>query len=451
MTNETAQIWTFVQDKLKQQNPAPVYDVWFAEANLLFLDTEQAIIGVDSNLKKDFIEKKYLKVLHENFAEIMGPIDVYIRSAENPPVTSFPVTTPDPPKENATPITQDGDNALLASTGYTFDNFIVGNSNKFAYSAATAVAKSPVSVYNPLFIYGASGLGKTHLLYAIMNQIKSRMPQANVIYVKGEEFTNQLIESFSSRTSPAFRQKYRHADLLLIDDIQFIAGKDGIQEEIFHTFNTLHEAGKQIVLASDRPPRDMKTLEDRLRSRFEGGVIADVQIPDFELRIAIMKNKAAAIGVTMPNDVLTYLAENLKSNIRQLEGAIKRLGAKSFLGQSAITVALAKECTADLLIGNEPIAVTIDKIIAKVSEKYAVAVDDIKSRKKTKDISTARHVAIYIIRTITDMSLAAIGKTFSRDHSTIMSSLNVIETEIKGNPSFEMEINALVTDIREGN
>ncbi|MCL2212264.1 MAG: chromosomal replication initiator protein DnaA [Oscillospiraceae bacterium] len=448
--SEQNQIWTFVQDKLKEQNPTSVYNIWFAEASLLFLDTEQAIIGVDSNLKKDFIEKKYLKNLREIFSEVIGSIDVYIRSTEHSPATSFPVTTPDPPEEPPPAVISSHDNSILASAGYTFDNFIVGDSNKFAFSAATAVAKSTVSVYNPLFIYGASGLGKTHLLYAIMNQTKARMPQASVIYIKGEEFTNQLIESFALRNSHVFRQKYRAVDMILIDDIQFIAGKESVQEEIFHTFNAFHDAGKQIVLASDRPPRDMKTLENRLRSRFESGVIADVQIPDFELRIAIMKNKAAAIGVTLPNDVLTYLAENLKSNIRQLEGAIKRIGAKSFLGEHTISVALAKECTTDLLIGNEPIAVTIEKIITKVAEKYSVAVDDIKSRKRAKDISNARHVAIYIVRSVIDMSLPAIGKAFGRDHSTVMSSLNVIEKAIESNPSIEMEVNALIMEIREG-
>ena len=334
------------------------------------------------------------------------------------------------------------------SSFYTFDNFIVGSSNRFAHAACTAVAKEPAHSYNPLFIYGPSGLGKTHLLYAITNEIHKNFPTHNIIYVKGEEFTNEMIESIIRKNNPGqFREKYRKADVLLIDDIHFIAGKEGTQEEFFHTFNDLYEHGKQIILTSDRPAKDIEKLEERLRTRFEWGLTADIQPPDFELRMAIMQNKAQSLGKTFPNDVLSFLAENLTNNIRQIEGAIKKIIAYSMLNGKEITVSLVTSCISDLLSPTGKVTVTPEMIIKKVSEKYGVEIKDIYSEKRASNISQTRHICIYIIKKVLDLSYPAIGKLLSRDHATIMSSYKRIDKEIKNNSSFEIEINELIKEI----
>jgi chromosomal replication initiator protein len=331
---------------------------------------------------------------------------------------------------------------------YTFENFIVGSSNKFAHAACLAVADRPAQAYNPLFIYGPSGLGKTHLLYAITNELKKKIDNVRVIYIKGEDFTNQLIDSLARQAMNEFRDKYRSCDVLLIDDIQFIAGKTSTQEEFFHTFNALHEAGKQIIMTSDRPPREIKTLEDRLKTRFEWGLIADIQPPDLELRTAIIKKKADQVNVSIPDDVLTFLAENLRSNIRQIEGAIKKLGAKSFLTGRRVTMELARSCISELLGGAEPVTVTVDKIFAAVYRKYNIKKEDIISSRRTKDIANARHIAIYVIRQVTEMSLPNIGKILSRDHSTVISSIETIEKRMAQNPAFRAEIEEMVKEIK---
>ncbi len=350
----------------------------------------------------------------------------------------------------------DGDGFEVGSLGstlppynfeYTFDNFIVGSSNKFAHAACTAVAASPAMNYNPLFIYGPSGLGKTHLLYAVTNEIKRRKPQAKIIYIKGEDFTTQFIEALASQMTAEFRNKYRSCDVLLIDDIQFIAGKTSTQEEFFHTFNALYEEHKQIILTSDRPPKDMKTLEERLKTRFEWGLLADIQPPDLELRIAIIKKKAEQVGILIPEDVLTYLAENLRSNIRQIEGAMKKLGATYFLSGQEITMEVARNCIADLLGGEEPISVTVDKIFTAVQKKYGFNKAELIGKLRTKEIANARHIAIYLIMKITEMSSTGVGKLFNRDHTTALASKETIEKRLKTNAMLQLDINEMVKEV----
>lgn len=369
------------------------------------------------------------------------------------PAPAEPENTPNP-AANPTPDT--ASEHLPPSTlppfnfEYTFDNFIVGSSNKFAHAACLAVADHPAQNYNPLFIYGPSGLGKTHLLYAITNQLKRKNEHVRVIYIKGENFTNHMIESLTRQAMKEFRDIYRSCDVLLIDDIQFIAGKTSTQEEFFHTFNALYEDGKQIILTSDRPPREIKTLEDRLKTRFEWGLIADIQPPDLELRTAIIKKKADQVNLKIPDDVLAFLAENLRSNIRQIEGAIKKLGAMSFLSGQQINMNVARSCISDLLDGAEPVNVTVDKVFSAVYHRYNIKREDLVSARRTKEIASARHVTVYLIRTITEMSLPNIGKLFNRDHSTILSSLDAVEKRKAQDDLFRIELEEMEKEVRGG-
>jgi len=465
-------IFSLVIDLFKNEMTHSSVNLWFGEMRLSHLDDRFAVLVGKSEFKCDIARKRYRTLLEDKFAEVLGfPVTVYIFSEEKggvpdnyeqlSPETNAPDIIKEEPESGSR---TDGSDPLYYSTvpgnkaplttnfynkAYTFDNFIVGNSNKFAHAASIAVAENPATAYNPLFIYGPSGLGKTHLLYAITNEIISKHPEMNIVYVKSEELINQLIEAFAKKETAAFREKYRSADVLLVDDIQFIAGKVTLQEEFFHTFNTLHDANKQIILTSDRPPRDIKTLEDRLRTRFEWGLIVDVQPPDFELRIAILKAKAAGSGFEVPNDVLTYLADKLQDNIRQIEGVIKKMGAKSFLSGVPITIDTAREAIAELVSGTEPVHITIDKILSVVSNQYGISIEDIKGRGRQKDKARARHISIYLVKAMTDIPLSNIAKFFDdRDHTTIMSSIDVIEKEIRENPSTELEINELKKELR---
>ena len=302
--------------------------------------------------------------------------------------------------------------------------------------------------YNPLFIYGPSGVGKTHLLYAITNRITKNYPDYRVIYVSGEEFTNQLIDAIHRNITPEFREKYRKADVLLIDDIHFIAGKDSTQEEFFHTFNELYKNNKQIILTSDRPPKDIKTLENRLRTRFDSGLTADIQLPDLELRAAIIKMKAEAVGVDIPDDVVNYIAENINDSVRNLEGAVNKIGALNKLSGQNISLDLAVRCISDKMVGSEPVNVTIDKILHTVSSHYNITVEDMKSRKRISSIASARHVAVYIIKKMTDRSLPAIGREFNRDHTTIINSIDTVEKRLASDPAFDAELKELMRAVK---
>lgn len=438
-------------------------DLWFNDMKLLELNGYKAVFLCETDFKRDMVINHHSESIEKNLAKILGfDIKISLISAQQsenpqPEKVSEPVPAPAAITEKTSESVHKNDHhsnssfAKVQKTEYTFETFIVGNSNKFAHAACTAVANNPAREYNPLFIYGPSGLGKTHLLYAISNRILENNEDMNIIYVKGEDFTNELIETIIYGDQPAakFRDKYRKSDVLLIDDIQFIAGKDATQEEFFHTFNALYEDEKQIIMTSDRPPRDIKTLEDRLKTRFEWGLIVDVQPPDYELRIAIMKNKAKNLGYFIPEEVFSFLAENLRSNVRQLEGAIKKIGAHSYLNKVDVTLEIAIACVSDLLSGGEPVAVTVDKILEKIAKKYGITVEEIKGRKRTNDIANPRHIAIYLIRKMTEISLPAIGRIFGRDHTTIMSSLKTAETMIKTNSLLELEISDIIKEIRD--
>ncbi len=342
---------------------------------------------------------------------------------------------------------------LTGEYEYTFDNFIVGSKNEFAYTACKSVAMNPnsnVKPYNPLFIYGPSGLGKTHLLMAIKYEVKKQNPDMNIIYTNSETFTNDLVYALGKKTIKEFHQKYRHADFFLIDDIQFLSGKDRSQEEFFHTFNDLYQYGKQIVITSDRPPKDINIIEDRLKSRFEWGLLADISPPDLETRIAIIKRKAELLQIDIPDDIVNYIATKLKSNIRQLEGAVKKMKVYRLLTGSEPNLSVAQNVINEILNDNQPLPITVEKIIEEVGRTYNVSPEDIRSNKRSGPISMARQVAIYIVREITQTSMKQIGQEFgNRDHTTIVYTLKKVQDLMKNNPHDKGIIEDLIKNIRD--
>ncbi len=441
---EIQEVWEMVKESFRENLSESTVNLWFGDIQILSYHNDVITMGIGSEFKFTKINEKYLDSIKEAFCRLLGfEVEVNLTftgsAVANDRISSKPAAD-----RAAKP-----DNSSLPTYNfeYTFDNFIVGSTNKFAHAACVAVANNPATNYNPLFIYGNSGLGKTHLLYATINRLKQQNPGIKIIYTKGEDFTNQMIACLTNKTMEDFRDKYRTCDVLLIDDIQFIAGKISTQEEFFHTFNALFEEKKQIILTSDRPPRDIKTLEDRLKSRFEWGLIADIEPPDLELRIAIIKKKAEQVNVSIPDEVLTFLGENLRSNIRQIEGAIKKLAALSFLSGKTITMELARECIAELLEGAEPVSITVDKIFTAVFHKYKIPKEDLISPKRNREIATARHVAIYLIRELTEMSYPNIAKIFNRDHTTIMASHDSTHQKAQFDSMFAVEMNELKKEI----
>lgn len=436
------QIWNAVLDNLSERYSSIVMDLWFKKMNLTHLDENNAYISVDNEYKMKIIENKYKEELKVLLEECLGfPINIsfYVEGAEE--LEDFDYSEPHAPNKDELEI-------YNINFEYTFDNFVIGSSNKFTHAACLAVAKTPARAYNPLFIHGPSGLGKTHLLFAIRNEAKRLRPNLKVVYVKGEDFTNQLVDAIAEKKPIIFREKYRNCDMLLVDDVQFIAGKRSTQEEFFHTFNALYEQNKQIILTSDRPPKDIEYLDDRIKTRFESGLVTEVTPPDYELRAAILKRKATIIGITLPNDVVTFLAESIRSNVRQLEGAVKKLSAFNFINNVPITLDLAKNILTDIMSSGEPTSVTVDKVLSAVSNKYKVDRNELFSKKRNSEIVKARNVSVYLIKTLTDMTLVSIGRMFNRDHSTILNSLSNIEKEIKTSAEFAHEIEEINEDIR---
>ena len=440
------ELFSMVKEYCKTQMTEVAYKIWIKDIAPVSFDNDSVVLGVSSDFKKNIVTEKYKALLSKGFEQTLGfPVEVNIEVADDDSQKQ-----PEPVPEvqgvkNVSPLLDSGD------YDYTFDTFIVGSSNKFAHAAALAVATHDTRNYNPLFIHGDSGLGKTHLLFAIMNEVKNRKPDSFVVYVKGEQFTNELIAAIKNQTTPEFREKYRKADYLLVDDIQFIAGRDSTQEEFFHTFNTLYESGKQIVLTSDRPPKEIKTLEDRLRTRFEMGLMADIQPADFETRIAIIQRKAELLHMDMPLDVEEYIANNLKSNIRQLEGAVKNIKANSLIYENKpVTILMAQNAIRDILNDSQPVPVTIGKIITEVARTFNVSEQDIKGNKRAANISRARQVAMYVIKDITQMSMAAIGDEFGgRDHSTVVYAISQTEKAMKTDSRLRETIEDITKNVKD--
>ncbi len=403
---------------------------WFDDAEVVSLNGDKLILRASGQFKREIIEQRFLQPLSDAMNELLGgPIQIHIIVGDEKVDTSTLV-------------------GLSFDDEYTFEHFIVGSSNKFAHAAAIAVANNPAENYNPLFIYGQSGLGKTHLLHAIGNVIHQNHPDFRIIYVKGEDFTNELVTAIQSGDVQAFRGKYRMADLLLIDDIQFIAGKERTQEEFFHTFNALYESGKQLVLTSDRPPKEMNTLEDRMKTRFEWGLLADIQPPDLETRLAIINAKSMKLGFELPRDIMYQIAENLQSNVRQLEGTVKKIKAKHELNGEPISTEMVAEVIEEVKSINPGLNPTPDMILQTVSNFYSMPVDQILANKRSKDTVRPRQMAMYLVRKLTNYSLPEIGKVFGRDHTTVMHACNKIEDERKQLAETDDIIRTLIENIQ---
>ena len=409
------------------------YNLWIRDIEPKSFDGSVACLYVTSQFKKNILEEKYLPLLREAFAAVVG-FDIEIRLMCPEDCGSTP---PPPPQEET------------GEYAYTFDTFIVGPSNKFAHAASWAVASNPANSYNPLFIYGGSGLGKTHLINAVCEEIKKNNPGFTILSVKGEEFTNELITAIRNGTTQQFHAKYRQADVLAVDDVQFIAGKESTQEEFFHTFNELYQSSKQIILTSDRPPKEIKTLEDRLRTRFEWGPLADIQPPDYETRIAISHRKAELIHIHVPDDVAEYIANKLKNNIRQLEGVVNRLKAFQQLIGSPPSILTAQSAIKDILNEHQPIPMTVERIVTEVARTYSVTGEDIRSGKRSSTISTARQVAMYIVREITQMSMSTIGEEFgNRDHSTVVYATKQVEKRMERDSHYRETVEDIIKNIK---
>ena len=456
-----AELFQYVKDNIKNSGAVTemVYNLWIKEIEPVSFDGITAVISVNASMKKDLLERRYMDNIRNAFLEVVGvDVDIKIVVAE-PSNKNISSDFSDKNKISETnhfkmPDAVLPDNLQNDSKNgdyeYTFETFIVGTSNKFAHAACLAVAQNPGKGYNPLFIYGGSGLGKTHLLYAIMSEIKKNRPDTNVVYVKGEDFTNELITAIGNKNTNAFRDKYRPADVLLVDDIQFIGGKEQTQEEFFHTFETLHAAKKQIVLVSDRPPKEIKTLEDRLRTRFEWGLLADIQPPDIETRIAIIKRKAELMSLDIPNDVAEYIANRIKSNIRQLEGVVKKINAYKTLAKQSPSIKVAENAIRDILSDSQPVPVTVERIISEVARTYGVSSADIRSSKRSSQISNARQISMYVIREITQMSMSAIGKEFGdRDHSTVVYAINQVNKALENDSKYKETVEDIIKNIRD--
>lgn len=453
MSIDPSDLWKQVLKILSNElNNDMSFNTVLKPAKLSSLDNDIAIVEVPNQFMKSVIEKRYLNLIKDILSSVLKQdIEVLLNINEqesDSPILCDETITEENDLESKS-IIQEQTPSLIQK--YTFDTFVVGNSNRFAHAASQAVAQSPAKAYNPFFIYGGVGLGKTHLMHAIGHYILNQDPSCKVLYISSERFTNELINSIRDDKNVQFRNKYRTIDVLLIDDIQFIAGKERTQEEFFHTFNALHEANKQLVISSDRPPKEIPTLEERLRSRFEWGLITDIQPPDFETRIAILQKKALMENLTIPNDVINFIATKIQTNIRELEGALIRIVAYSSLTGSSIDVALAEQVLKDILPDDRPKNVTPVQILEEVGNHFSIRPDEFKTKKRTKDLAFARQVAMYLCCELTDLSLPKIGGEFGgRDHTTVMHARDKITREIEENHQFSTVIDNLRKKILYG-
>jgi len=450
MNVQIKELWEKTLTILKGEMTEVSYNTWIKSCEPLSMSSDTIRLGVPNDFTKDILETRYKELVSNAIKQISSKkYNIIFSILSEETIEEQAKNLEDNSKRRSSIVVNDEMSATL-NPKYTFDSFVIGNSNRFAHAASLAVAESPARAYNPLFIYGGVGLGKTHLMHAIGHYILQVNPNAKVVYVSSEKFTNELINAIKDDKNEEFRNKYRNVDVLLIDDIQFIAGKERTQEEFFHTFNALHEANKQIILSSDRPPKEIPTLEDRLRSRFEWGLIADIQAPDFETRMAILKKKADVENLNVANEVMVYIATKIKSNIRELEGALIRIVAYSSLTNSEITVDLASEALKDIISNKQAKNITIDTIKDVVSSYYNLRVEELTSQRRTRNVAFPRQIAMYLARKLTDLSLPKIGEEFGgRDHTTVIHAYEKISEGIKNDEGLENVINDLTKKLTQ--
>ncbi|MBE7026965.1 MAG: chromosomal replication initiator protein DnaA [Ruminococcaceae bacterium] len=444
---QVTQIWENILKLIEPEVTNLAFTTWFKDIRPVAIDDKTIILSVSNDLVLSTIKRRYIELIKNCVNSLIGEdynINFVIGDNYEP---KQQLSSLDILNNNLNQNVSD-DNSYINSR-YTFETFVVGNSNYFAHAAAVAVAEAPAQAYNPLFLYGDSGLGKTHLMHAIANYAKIINPSSKIVYISSEKFTNELVTAISTRTTSQFRSKYRNADILLIDDIQFLAGKEMAQEEFFHTFNDLYNANKQIVLTSDRLPREIPTLEDRLRTRFESGLIGDIKPPDYETRIAILQKMAEQNRVEVPYDVYCYMADNIKSNIRELEGALTRIISYSRITGKIIDMDLAVESLSTVIEQKGVIRITAKSINEAVSKYYNIPIEDIKGKRKTQDIADARQVAMYLCRKLTDMSFVVIGKEYSgRHYTTVMHAVDNIEESIKTNSEVALAVETMTKQLK---
>jgi chromosomal replication initiator protein len=414
-------LWNQALRKIEKKISKPSFETWLKSTKAHMLQGDILTVTAPNEFARDWLEERYSHLISGVLLELTGEeLEVKFIIPPNQGEDDFDLPGPKKKARKQSDDQADFPQHML-NTRNTFDTFVIGSGNRFAHAASLAVAEAPAKAYNPLFIYGGVGLGKTHLMHAIGHYVLEHNPSAKVVYLSSEKFTNEFINSIRDNNAEAFRNKYRSVDVLLIDDIQFLAGKEQTQEEFFHTFNTLHEESKQIIISSDRPPKEIPTLEDRLRSRFEWGLITDITPPDLETRIAILRKKAKAEGLDIPNEVMLYIANQIDSNIRELEGALIRVVAYSSLINKDINADLAAEALKDIIPSSKPKIVTILDIQRTVGEHYSVKLEDFKAKKRTKSVAFPRQIAMYLSRELTDFSLPKIGDEFGgRDHTTVI-------------------------------
>ena len=446
--NDFDEIYSSVIDNIRRDRAitTEAINLWFSGCSMTGADKEYVYLKTESESRKKSILSHYENILNDYFSDEMGypvKIKIEVDVSEEKDDEEFDFST-----EKKNFYSENSDNVFSVGNSYTFDNFVIGSSNAFACAAAKAIAEKPSGEFNPFFVYGPSGIGKTHLLYAIANRVLKIHPEKTILFMKGEDFTNTLYASLNAGTMSLFRQKYRNADVLIVDDIQFIAGKKQTQEEFFHTFDALFENNKQIILSSDRSPSEISILEDRLKTRFSSGLIQDIQPPDLELRLAILRKKSEIAGLDLSDEILEFLADKLHSNIRVIEGVIKKLSALYFLSGVEINMNTVKNNVAEFLKEEEPAKLVVSKVLSETGKKYNIPVEEILGRKRDKQIQLARNVSMYIIRQITNLSLPEIGLMFERKYSTVISNIETIKKQLETDFFLEKQIEEIIKAVK---
>ncbi len=432
-----SEIWNAVCEELKKSISLVGFNTWFRDLKLTDVGAGTVTVNVPSMIKMNIVDLNYRKTLEKSFAAVLGfNVTLLLTCAETAAKReSF----------------SDNQSSVREENNFSFDNFIVGPSNRFAHAAAKAVAENPANIYNPFFIYGPSGVGKTHLMFAIENEILKKHPEKKSIYVRGEDFTNSFIQALSTGKIPEFNNRFRNVDVFLLDDIQFIAGKDSTQEAFFNTFDSLYQNHKQIVLTSDRPAKDIKSLDDRIRSRCESGLPADIQPPDYETRVGIIRSKADMLGIEIPDEIIFYIAEQVTRNTRQIEGIVKKIHAHVQMDNKMPNIAMVHGYIKDIVNDVSVVKITPQKIIEEISRTYNISEEDIISSKRSAPIAHARQVAMYVIRQVNQLTYEDIGKIFGRDHATVLYTIQKVEQMIKMDPSEKNIVEDIVANLENIN